>query len=184
MVRLISTLLGASLVCSAALAQDGAPPPPLEWTSELALQAEELLRFGGQATRIDLAAVEQQLAGPLGFMVEAVAVAEFGNVGIDQPYLAAPDLGIAFRNRPFPETKAFHFRTGQGDPGFEGVIDMIVKTRAAVLGDGLLLVEGSGFGSNHGRAHVGAGMRQGKARRTWAGNRASTSLNLRSGRLA
>src|SRR3954464_2433102 len=42
----------------------------------------------------DLAVVEEQLARPLGLVVEAVAVAELGYVGVDQPDLLVLPLGI------------------------------------------------------------------------------------------
>src|SRR4051812_33052833 len=41
---------------------------------------------------VHLLGVEEQFARPLGLMVEAVAVAEFGNVGVDQPDLAVLHL--------------------------------------------------------------------------------------------
>src|SRR3546814_8609125 len=47
----------------------------------------------------DLPLVQQQLAGAFRLMVEAVAMAEFGDVAVDQPHLLALHLGIAFRDR-------------------------------------------------------------------------------------
>src|SRR3546814_14652287 len=43
----------------------------------------------------DLALMKEQLARALGLMVEAVAVTEFGYVGVDQPDLLLLHLGIA-----------------------------------------------------------------------------------------
>src|SRR5690606_28037321 len=67
----------------------------------------------------NLAFVQQQLPGPLGFMFEAVAMAEFRDVGIDQPRLAIADFAIGFRDRAFAEAQAFHYRPGQRDAGLE-----------------------------------------------------------------
>ena len=99
----------------------------------------------------DLAVVEQQLAGALGLVIVAVAVAEFGDVGVDQPHLLVLHLGIAFRDRALAEAQGLHLGAGQRDPGLEFVLDDIVEARAPVLGDDLLLVEFLGAGTNHGR---------------------------------
>src|SRR5690606_2672549 len=99
---------------------------------------------------LDLALMEQQLARPLGLVIEAVAVAELGNVGIDQPGLAIMHVRIALGDRALAAPQALHFGARQRDPGFEHVFDEILEPRAPVLGDGLLLVERGGLGSGHG----------------------------------
>ena len=93
---------------------------------------------------------EQQLAGPARLVIEAVAVAEFGDVGVDQPHLAARDFGIAFGDRPLAEAQRFHLGALQRDPRLEHLVDGIVEARAPVFGDDLLLVEfGGGLRTGH-----------------------------------
>src|SRR5690606_17916025 len=98
-----------------------------------------------------------QFAGPLGFMIVAIAVAELGNVRIDQPRLAVANFGIALRNRTLAETQALHFGAAQRDPGLEHILDVIVETSAAVLRNGLYLVESRSLGTCHDAGHLGAG---------------------------
>src|SRR3954449_6781201 len=45
---------------------------------------------------VDLARGQKQLPRPLRLVVETVAVAELGDVGVDQPHLAVLHFGIAF----------------------------------------------------------------------------------------
>ena len=99
---------------------------------------------------VDLALVQQQLARAFRLMVEAVAVAELGDVGVDQPDLIAAHLRIGFRDRSFAEAQRLHLGAGERDAGLEHLLDRIVEPRAPVLGDHLFLVEHGGFGSGHG----------------------------------
>src|SRR5690606_30528456 len=58
---------------------------------------------------LDLPVVQEQLARTLGLVIEAVAVAEFGNVRIDQPGLAVAHFSVSLGDRTFAEAEAFHF---------------------------------------------------------------------------
>src|SRR3546814_18456021 len=60
----------------------------------------------------DLALMKEQLARALGLMVEAVAVTEFGYVGVDQPDFLLLHLGIAFGDRAFAEAERLHLGAG------------------------------------------------------------------------
>src|SRR5688572_5603813 len=51
----------------------------------------------------DLPLVEEQLARPFRLVIMAVAVAELGDVGVDQPDFAVLHLGIAFGDRSLAE---------------------------------------------------------------------------------
>src|SRR4051812_42249830 len=52
---------------------------------------------------VDLARREEKLPRTLGLMVEAVAMAELGDVGVDQPNLPLLHLGIALGDRALAE---------------------------------------------------------------------------------
>src|SRR5690606_9432255 len=97
----------------------------------------------------NLALVEQQLAAAPGIMVEAVAMAELGDVGVDQPHLFVVDLGIALRDRSLAEAQRLHLGPGERDTRLVAVLDDVIEARAPILGDGLLLVEGLGLGTRH-----------------------------------
>src|SRR3546814_20840913 len=85
--------------------------------------------------------MKEKIARALGLMVEAVAVTEFGYVGVDQPDFLLLHLGIAFGDRAFAEAERLHLGAGERDAGFIFVLDGIIVARAPVLGDDLLLVE-------------------------------------------
>src|SRR5687768_18473705 len=84
-------------------------------------------------------------------MVEAIAVAVFGDVAVDQPNLLALDGGIALRDRPLAAAQRLHFGAGELDSRLEPLLDEIVETRAPVLGDDLGLVERGWQRLGHGR---------------------------------
>src|SRR3954465_518581 len=102
---------------------------------------------------VDLAGGEEELARPLGLVVEAVAVAEFGDVGVDQPHLAVLHFGIALRDRAFAEAQRLHLGAGERDPRLIFVLDRIIEARPPVLGDDLLLVERFGARADHDGGH-------------------------------
>src|SRR5687768_14790123 len=97
----------------------------------------------------DLALVEEQFARPFRLVIVAIAVAELGNVGVDQPYLPVLHLGIAFGDRSLAEAKRLHLGAGEGDAGLVDVLDGIIVARPAILGDHLLLVERGRARANH-----------------------------------
>src|SRR5437868_3503482 len=89
----------------------------------------------------DFPVLEQQLPRPPRLMVEAVAVAIFGDMAVDQPDLGALGGGIALGNRTLALAERFHLGAGQLNSGLEPFLDEIVEARAAVFGHDLALVE-------------------------------------------
>ena len=71
---------------------------------------------------------------PCAFMVEAVGLQIFGNIGVDQPDLAVLGIRIGLRNRGLAIADRLHFRAGQRNPGFDRVLDRIVEPGLAVFG--------------------------------------------------
>ena len=98
----------------------------------------------------DFTVLEQELALPPWLMVQAVPVAVFGDVTVDQPYLVAFNRGIAFSDRTFAAAERFHFGAGELDSSLEPILNEIVEARPPVLGDDLLLVEWLGQRLGHG----------------------------------
>src|SRR6266446_3301938 len=91
---------------------------------------------------VDLAPVEQELAGALGGMVEAAALQVFGDIGIDEPDLPAAGVGIGFRDRRPAKAQRLHLGAGERDARLEGLADLVVETRLAVVGDDAKLAFG------------------------------------------
>src|SRR6184192_3672357 len=84
---------------------------------------------------VDLAAVKQELAHPLGSMVEAAALQIFRDIGVDEPELTAARIGVGFGDRCLACAQRFHLGAGKGDAGLEGLADLVVEARLPVLGD-------------------------------------------------
>src|SRR5215467_1375966 len=84
---------------------------------------------------VDLAAVQEKLAHALGGMVETAALQIFGDIGVDQPDLAAPRIGIGFRDGRLAAAQRFDLRAGEREPGLEGLADLVVEARLAIVGD-------------------------------------------------
>src|ERR1044072_560572 len=104
----------------------------------------ELQRHQGHAVAldradqlVDLALVQQQFARTLRRVIEAPGLQIFGDVGIDQPDLAAPRVGIGFGDRGLAGAQRLHLAAGERDAGLELLADLVVETRLAVLGDDL-----------------------------------------------
>ena len=72
--------------------------------------------------------VQQQLARALGLVVEAVGLAVFRNIGVDQPELAALHRGIGFGEIGAALAQRLHLRALQLDAGLEGVEDLVVDS--------------------------------------------------------
>src|SRR3569832_2971140 len=99
------------------------------------LASDRALKLG------DLALLEQQFALAPRLMVEAVAVAIFGNVAVDQPHFLAVNGGIGLRDRSLAGAQRLDLGTRQLDPCLKPLLDKIIEARAPVLGHDLLLVE-------------------------------------------
>src|SRR5262245_47012783 len=84
---------------------------------------------------VNLPAVQEQFAHALGRMIEAAGLQVFGDVGIDEPDLAAAGVRIGLRNRRLALPQRLYLRTGERDAGFKGLVDLIVESRLAIVGD-------------------------------------------------
>jgi hypothetical protein len=84
---------------------------------------------------VDLPPVQQKLAGAFRGVVEASTLQVFGDVGVDEPDFAAAGVGIGLCDRGLPLAQRFHFGAGQCDAGFEGLANLVVEARPAVVGD-------------------------------------------------
>jgi hypothetical protein len=84
---------------------------------------------------IDLAAVKEELADTLGWMIETAALEVLRDVGIDEPDLPAAGIGIRFRDRRLALAQRFHFRPGERDTGLERLADLVIESRLAIVGD-------------------------------------------------
>ena len=99
---------------------------------------------------VNLPRIKEQFTRTFGFVVVAVAVAEFGDVGVDKPNFSAIFyLGIAFGNRPFAKTQRFHLGSGQSNASLKLVLDIKIIARAPVFGDGFDLIKRFGFRACH-----------------------------------
>ena len=61
----------------------------------------------------DFAVLEQQFPRPPRLVVEAIAVAVFGDVAVDQPHLVALDRRVALGDRAFALAQRLHFGAGR-----------------------------------------------------------------------
>src|SRR5271165_5362001 len=86
---------------------------------------------------VDLLSVQQQLARPLGQMIEAVGLQIFGNIGVDEPDLAVPRIGIGFGDRALARADRLHLGAGQRKASFHRVLDRVVEPRFPVFRDDL-----------------------------------------------
>src|SRR5262249_48011074 len=84
---------------------------------------------------VDLAAVKEELAHALGCMVEAAALQIFRDIGVDQPDLAATRIGVGLRDRRLAAAQRFNLRAGEREAGLEGLADLVVEARLAIVGD-------------------------------------------------
>src|SRR6516225_4747548 len=84
---------------------------------------------------VDLAAVQEELAQALGGVVEAAALQVFRDVGVDQPDLAVTRIGIGFRDGRLAAAQRFDLCAGEREPDLEGLADLVVEARLAIVGD-------------------------------------------------
>src|SRR5262244_3226472 len=84
---------------------------------------------------VDLAAVQEKLAHALGGVVEAAALQVFRDIGVDQPDLAATRIGIGFRDGRLAAAQRFDLRAGKREPGLEGLADLVIEARLAIVGN-------------------------------------------------
>src|SRR5262245_13250789 len=84
---------------------------------------------------VDLPAVQEKLAHALGRMVEGAALQVFRDIGVDEPDLAAARIGIGFCDGRLAAAQRFNLRAGEREPGLEGLADLVVEARLAIVGD-------------------------------------------------
>src|SRR5688572_27366079 len=86
---------------------------------------------------LDLAAMQKQLPGPLGLVVELVPPRVLGDVAVDEPDLAPLDLGIGVFETGARFAEALHLGAGQHQAALDGVEDEVLVMRAAIAADHL-----------------------------------------------
>src|SRR3954471_17683889 len=104
---------------------------------ELERDQRHPLAADGAREPVDLALAQQQLAGPTGLVVEAVAAVELGNVGVEQVDLAAHVASVGLADRRPALAQRLHLRAAEYQAGLEALVDEVVVVRASVLGDEL-----------------------------------------------
>ena len=63
--------------------------------------------------------MQEQLARAFRRVIEAAGLQVFGDIGIDQPDLAAPRIRVGLRDRGLAAAQRFHLAASERDPGFE-----------------------------------------------------------------
>src|SRR5260221_6987691 len=94
-----------------------------------------LLRF---LQPIDLAAVEEQLAGALGLVILQGPGRLVGrNLRVEEKQLPTFSYRIRIRQLDAALAQRLHFRAGERDAAFQLALDVVLEAGAAVLGDDL-----------------------------------------------
>jgi hypothetical protein len=70
-------------------------------------------------------------------VVEAVGLLELGDVGVDQPQFAVVHRGIGVRQAGAALAQRLDLAADQHEAGLEGVEDLVVEARPAVVRDHL-----------------------------------------------
>ena len=83
----------------------------------------------------DLLAVEEQLAGALGCMIAPRSELVLRDVDISQPDLTIINRGECLCQRHTPQSEGFHLSTGQYQPSFIGLPDLVVVSGLLILSD-------------------------------------------------
>lgn len=84
---------------------------------------------------LELAAVEEEFAGPERIVIPRAAGTVLGDVAILQPDFAAADFGVGLAEGAFAFAEGLDLSAGQDHAGFELVQDEVVVGGGAVLGD-------------------------------------------------
>ena len=82
----------------------------------------------------DLAPVEEQLARPLGDVVELVGVAVLLDIAAHQPDFVAFDAAVRLLHRHVAVAEALHFAAGQDDAALQRVEHEIIVARTGDCG--------------------------------------------------
>ncbi len=107
-------------------------------------KGDDGLAFGLGAAQqlVDLAPVEQQLAGPLRVVVVPIPLLERRDVGADEPGLATLDPGIGVGDIGLARTDRLDLRAGQHEPRLERLVDRELVAGFSVEGDGGVVAHG------------------------------------------
>ena len=81
--------------------------------------------------------MHEQLAGPVGLVVRAVALPVLRDVQADEPGLALAHLRIGVLQRRLAVAERLDFGPGQHEPGLDLVGEVVVVPRAPVVDDQL-----------------------------------------------
>jgi len=87
---------------------------------------------------VDLVAVEEELAGPLRLVVEAIAAGPLGDMSADQPRLAALDPGVRLGQADSAGPDRLDLGPAQDEADLQRVLDRELVAGTAVDGDGPL----------------------------------------------
>jgi hypothetical protein len=97
--------------------------------------------FGGAVGEFfHLAAVHEELARPLGDVVEAVGLDILGDVAAHEPDFVLLDARVSFLQRKATGAEAFHFAADEHDAAFQRFDDFVLVAGFAVEGDEPLVV--------------------------------------------
>src|SRR4029079_608583 len=99
----------------------------------------EALRLRLAQQLIDLLAMKEELAGPLGLVVVPVAGLPGRDVQADEPRFAVLDARVGVGQADLPGSDALDLGPGQHDAGLEGLLDRELVPRSSVEGDGAVL---------------------------------------------
>src|SRR5262245_54332964 len=79
--------------------------------------------------------MQQELARTLRRVIEGAALQVLGDVGVDEPDLAAAGIGVGLTNGGLALPQRLDLCAGERDPGLENLADLVVEARLTVVGD-------------------------------------------------
>src|SRR5437870_2994797 len=82
--------------------------------------------------RIDLLSAQEQLAVAVRIVVRAVSLVVHGDMGTNEPRLAATDFRVRLLKRGAAVAERLHLRAGEHEPGLDAVEQVVVMPRPAV----------------------------------------------------
>src|SRR3954453_10196899 len=98
----------------------------------------EALLADAAVQRVDLAAVEEELARPVGLVVGVAPLVVRRDRGAVQPELAVAHVRVRLHERRAALTQRLHLAAGEDDARLEAVEQLVLVPRLAVLRDHLL----------------------------------------------
>ncbi len=101
--------------------------------------------------------MHQQLAGPLGGVVELVGEVVFLDIASDKPDFIFEDSSVGFFQGDLAIAQAFYFAAGEHDAAFESIEDEVMVPGFAIVRDGAFVFRVV-FGSLFFAAFIGRGL--------------------------